>query len=157
MVAVNWLSLLSVTVASVGGSLVDLGAMVSTSGLCFTTKLWKSYGCFCGLGQCSSGIPVDCLDSCCAAHDDCYSATPVSNAETFFLSYNWRRTRTNRIICKDCGRGGHRKKCRKCQCDRKLALCLRGKPCPGLLGATREAQCPATLQQRNTVPPYIVK
>jgi len=98
-------------VGSVYGSALDLGAMVATSGLCFTAKLWKNYGCYCGLGHCAKEQPVDCLDSCCAAHDQCYSATPfqsdISREEVLFMKYSWRRTKSNRIICQDCQKGGN--------------------------------------------------
>eukprot|EP00090_Calanus_glacialis_P039837 TRINITY_DN6937_c0_g1_i1.p1 TRINITY_DN6937_c0_g1~~TRINITY_DN6937_c0_g1_i1.p1 ORF type:complete len:150 (-),score=31.41 TRINITY_DN6937_c0_g1_i1:179-628(-) len=148
MVSVIWLSFICVALNHVDGSVLDLGAMVATSGACFAAKLWKNYGCFCGLGQCGSGVPVDCLDSCCAAHDRCYSASryhqEISNEETIFMKYSWRRTKGKRIICHDCKKGGDRKKCRKCNCDKQLTLCLRGKPCPALFGGNRAAQCPAT-------------
>ena len=58
MVSVIWLSFICVSLNHVDGSVLDLGAMVATSGACFAAKLWKNYGCFCGLGQCGSGVPV---------------------------------------------------------------------------------------------------
>jgi len=134
-------------ISSVSGSVADLGAMVSTSGACFTTKLWKSYGCFCGLGSCRNQIAVDCLDSCCAQHDYCYDGRSgqrgLSNLEVLVLSYNWRRGRNNRIQCLDCGRGGNKHKCKKCVCDRKLTYCLRGKPCPDIFHRYKNKECPA--------------
>ena len=58
MVSVIWLSFICIAFNQVDGSVLDLGAMVATSGACFAAKLWKNYGCFCGLGQCGSGVPV---------------------------------------------------------------------------------------------------
>jgi len=95
-----------------------------------------------------TSLIVDCLDSCCASHDQCYSSSSyqpeISNLDTIFLKYSWKMNQRNVIVCQDCRRGGDRKKCRKCNCDKKLALCLRGKPCPALLGGNRAAQCPPT-------------
>jgi len=126
------------------GSVVDFGLMVATSGPCFTAKLWKNYGCFCGIGSCGSQIPVDCLDSCCAKHDWCYHDAGISSMEVFWLKYNWKRTRSNRISCRDCSRRGRKsKRCRKCLCDRQMTYCLRGKPCPDIFGRNRANTCPS--------------
>ena len=63
------LLLVLLTVLEVDCSVVELGAMVSTAHPCFSLRLWKGYGCYCGLGSCGAQRTVDCLDSCCREHD----------------------------------------------------------------------------------------
>jgi len=133
-------------------SVLEMGKMVATAGVCFTLKLWKNYGCYCGFGSCRERRARDCLDSCCEEHDSCYGETggrkyglgEISTIETVLLGYTWDIQGTN-IRCGDCRRGGERNKCRKCSCDRQFTYCLQGLPCPSLLHSrTLDSVCPPT-------------
>ena len=97
----------------VQGNFIELGKMVATASPCFTLRLWKNYGCFCGLGSCPEQRAVDCLDSCCARHDACYGEEggrsygglgEISNMETILMGYRWEIIETRGIS--PCAPGG---------------------------------------------------
>merc|ERR1712080_56346 len=119
---------------------------------CFSERLWQNYGCYCGVGsRCEQA--VDCLDSCCSAHDRCYGEMHTTGMASLLLDYKFTKNGTD-IVCNDCPgenesgdgtemrmanhsgdegvemRAGRDRGCSKCLCDRGLSLCLRDKPCP---------------------------
>ncbi|RZF35989.1 hypothetical protein LSTR_LSTR005402 [Laodelphax striatellus] len=84
---------------------------------------YKGYGCYCGfLG---SGYSMDPIDSCCKMHDWCYTTADCPMFLEYFVPYVWTcyRRRPLCAIGASCGQ-------RLCECDRKLAECLRRFPCP---------------------------
>ncbi|XP_041475997.1 acidic phospholipase A2-like [Lytechinus variegatus] len=108
-------------------SLLQLNTVIS----CYTGKSgfdFNGYGCWCGLG--GSGNPVDDVDRCCMAHDNCYQALQDEGCGLYFTSYEYSEqncgSRNGSITC-----GGSpadpETECsfKLCECDRRIASCLR--------------------------------
>ncbi|XP_064604125.1 basic phospholipase A2 PA-5-like [Liolophura sinensis] len=80
---------------------------------------YDRYGCFCGYG--GAGIrPVDGVDRCCKAHDDCYGRVSCYVFSAHFVTYDYDCTTNNTCQCLD------RNACSRstCMCDLKFAECL---------------------------------
>ncbi|XP_049842660.1 basic phospholipase A2 notechis 11'2 [Schistocerca gregaria] len=88
---------------------------------------YKGYGCYCGfLG---SGYPVDPIDKCCKMHDWCYNVADCPVFLEYFVPYYWQCFYTTPICALEHGYWGRCAQ-RLCDCDRRLAECLRNFPCP---------------------------
>ncbi|XP_063409976.1 basic phospholipase A2-like [Mytilus trossulus] len=72
------------------------------------------YGCYCGQG--GYGEPMDNLDRCCKAHDDCYAGLEQQNYYSNKYDYQFKRTT---IECN--GAYQHKK---LCECDKILLECV---------------------------------
>ncbi|XP_076085961.1 basic phospholipase A2 S6-45-like isoform X3 [Mytilus galloprovincialis] len=71
------------------------------------------YGCYCGQG--GYGEPMDNLDRCCKAHDNCYGELEQQNYYTNWYDYKLKRTTI------ECDGAYHRK---LCECDKILLECV---------------------------------
>uniref|UniRef100_A0A3P8SC23 Phospholipase A2 n=1 Tax=Amphiprion percula TaxID=161767 RepID=A0A3P8SC23_AMPPE len=85
---------------------------------------YNDYGCWCGVR--ASGTPLDDLDRCCKAHDECYARIQKTPGCTGFannpvvLVYDYTCS-DKKVTC-----SGANNKCQAavCECDRVAAECL---------------------------------
>ncbi|BFZ19636.1 hypothetical protein BsWGS_22674 [Bradybaena similaris] len=117
---------------------------VHTNRPCFD---YNNYGCFCGLGNADSP-PVDAVDSCCRAHDQCYGDIACFWLYPHFVGYSYECTSAG-CKCTDspteapCSYG-------TCKCDMKLARCLaRSEFNPGFSNYNRD-QCVQPANNRKS-------
>ncbi|XP_078000417.1 acidic phospholipase A2-like [Glandiceps talaboti] len=87
---------------------------------------YNGYGCHCGFG--GFGIPIDDIDSCCQAHDDCYDEAVYEHGCGYFEVYYIRYKND----CNECapasayGVDDKKRHCKMtlCECDTALANCF---------------------------------
>ncbi|XP_060802203.1 uncharacterized protein LOC106130128 [Amyelois transitella] len=94
--------------------------------------IYKGYGCYCGfLG---SGRPTDGIDRCCKMHDECYDNLFCPFFTVYFQPYYWKCYKGQPL----CARENYHTQnqfingcaAKLCECDRKLAMCLKKYACP---------------------------
>ena len=71
---------------------------------------------------------MDDIDACCKAHDFCYEeVAKKAFCIPHIVIYKWEKTEDGSVKCNDCSgpSGSEQCDCRSCQCDKKLATCLR--------------------------------
>nr|XP_046242606.1 phospholipase A2 [Scatophagus argus] len=85
---------------------------------------YNEYGCFCGLG--GGGTPLDAVDKCCKAHDQCYEdSRKISGCSSiadlpYVLVYNF--TCSNKQVT--CSASNDKCQAAVCACDRVAAHCF---------------------------------
>ncbi|XP_035664397.1 acidic phospholipase A2 2-like [Branchiostoma floridae] len=77
-------------------------------------KDYNKYGCWCGRG--GAGEPVDGIDTCCKAHDECYETVDRPYRTTYNFAVD-----AGVVTCEDDPGTNERA---VCDCDRTAVLCF---------------------------------
>ncbi|KAK3750942.1 hypothetical protein QZH41_015018 [Actinostola sp. cb2023] len=108
--------------------LLDFGIMI----YCGTGRNpfdYNNYGCYCGFG--GHGNPLDNVDSCCKAHDQCYDRVHASGVCPFQVAaYTFPYTTTSCTNCKPASYYWFYGRCREalCKCDAESVNCFKRSP-----------------------------
>ncbi|NXC43840.1 PA2BD phospholipase, partial [Penelope pileata] len=102
-----------------GGSLWQLQEVITEVTGRSALLHYSSYGCYCGLG--GHGKPKDATDRCCQLHDACYGSLLQHHCDAKQQRYRYGWHGRSITCSRDwwCAQ-------LSCECDRSLALCLRG-------------------------------
>ncbi|XP_052066914.1 acidic phospholipase A2-like [Mytilus californianus] len=77
------------------------------------------YGCYCGIG--GGGTPLDGLDGCCKAHDDCWGNVESFWCRPYLVGYQYKIINGKTVDCED---SDGTCKYNVCMCDKWFIDCV---------------------------------